>query len=317
MKREISACVFLSLSAVAHGDPLLPTAVGTTWEYRLTQEPAAEPAVSTDRIDGLEKVGGKDLFKFVRRRGGALLKTDFISLDDRGIFISARLENGRTIAMKPPQAIVALPLRVGAKWPSDAPGEVCEITNEEDLVVAAGKFHAYRIHCARSSSVSNAVDRWFVPGVGVIKEVSTTRAPTGDLLQRTSLELQKPPMIVASPEKAAVATQKRLSVDVASTAEGEAATNFDSAIPNICARWSGKGLRPSSKVRVVWIAEEVAGVAPPDYKIDEATTIASASSAHGILTLSRPESGWAEGTYRVEFYLDQAFIDAVKVKIGK
>jgi hypothetical protein len=65
------------------------------------------------------------------------------------------------------------------------------------------------------------------------------------------------------------------------------------------------------------IAEEVAGVAPPDYKIDEATTIASASTAHGILTLSRPDSGWADGKYRVEFYLDQTFIDAVKVKIGK
>lgn len=79
----------------------------------------------------------------------------------------------------------------------------------------------------------------------------------------------------------------------------------------------GVGCVLLQKYRVVWIAEEVDGVAPPDYKVDEASTIASASTAHGILTLSRPEGGWAEGTYRVEFYLDGTLVDAVKVKIGK
>jgi hypothetical protein len=317
VKREIVALVFLSLAPVAPGEPLLPTALGTTWEYRLTQEPEAAPVLTTDRIDGPEKVGGKDFFKLVRRSGGALLQTDFIAVDGKGIFVSARLENGRTIAMNPPQPIVALPLRVGAKWPSGTSGEVCEIATEEDLEVAAGKFRAYRIHCARHSPLSSATDRWFAPGVGVIKEVSTTRAPTGDLLQRTSLELQKPPTVIALPGRTASGTQKRLSIDVASTPEGEAATNFSSAVASVCARWSGHGLRPSAKVRAVWIAEDVAGVAPPDYKVDEASTIASASTAHGILTLSRPEEGWAEGEYRVEFYLDETFVDAVKVKIGK
>ena len=73
------------------------------------------------------------------------------------------------------------------------------------------------------------------------------------------------------------------------------------------------GCAPPQKSRVAWIAEDVSGVAPPDYKIDEATTVVTEPNSHGIFTLSRPESGWAEGKYRVEFYLDQTFVDAVKV----
>jgi len=317
VKGRISAWVFLSLAAVAQGEPLLPTALGTTWEYRLAKDTEVAPVLTTDRIDSLEKIGGRDLLKLVRRLDGDVLQTDFITLDEAGIFISARLDHGRTIAMNPPQPVVALPLRVGAKWPSGIPGEVCEIISEEDLEVAAGKFHAYRIHCARSSSLASATERWFVPGVGFIKEISTTRAPAGDLLQRTSLELQKPPAVVDMPETAVSKASKKLSVDVASTPEGKAATNFSSALARVCARWNGRGLHPSAKIRVAWIAEDVSGVAPPDYKIDEATTVVTEPNSHGIFTLSRPESGWAEGKYRVEFYLDQTFVDAVRVEIGK
>jgi hypothetical protein len=309
--------MFLLLPAVAQGAPLLPTAPGTTWEYRLAQETETGRIPTIDRIDGLEKVGGKDLFKLVRRRGNDVLQTEFIAVDDQGIFVSARLETDRTTALNPPQPLVALPLRVGAKWPSGTPGEICEITSEEDLEIAAGKFHAYRIHCGRPSPISSATDRWFVPGVGFIKEVSTIRAPTGDLLQRTSLELQKLPTITVMPETAASRAPKKLSFDLASAPEGETATSFSSAVARVCARWNGRGLRPPAKVRVVWIAEDVGGIAPPDYKVDEASTIATEPNSHGVFTLSQPETGWAEGKYRIEFYLNETFVDAVKVQIGR
>jgi hypothetical protein len=311
--------MFLSLAAIAQGEPLLPTAPGTTWEYRAVEETEVSPVLTTDRIDGREKAGEKELFKLVRRRGGEALQTDFIAVDDQGIFVSARLAKGRTIAVDPPQPLVALPLRVGTKWSAGATGAVCEIISEEDVGIAAGKFHAYRIRCTRSAPVSSATDRWFTPGVGFIKELSTTRAPTGDLLERTSLELQKPPTVVAMPEPTPVTEviPKRLLVDLASMPEGEAVTSFSSSVPRIHARWNGRGLRPPAKVRTVWIAEEVDGIAPPDYKVDEASTIATEPSSRGIFTLSRPEAGWAEGKYRAEFYLDETFIEAVKVNIGK
>ena len=51
--------------------------------------------------------------------------------------------------------------------------------------------------------------------------------------------------------------------------------------------------------------------------IDEATTSATAPDSHGIFTLARPEDGWAPGDYRVEFYVDDALTETVKLKIAK
>ncbi|MEP6685931.1 MAG: hypothetical protein ABJB22_04065 [Verrucomicrobiota bacterium] len=336
MKHGIPACMFLLLAAVVHAEPLLPTATGTTWEYRMIQEmgegrgsgnekgnPASNAAIPIiDRIDGTQDFEGQKLFKLVRRRAGVLLSTNLIAVNERGIVIHALAGgDGQAFAVNPPEGMLATPVRVGTKWTcrTEAAGVAlqgpCEITGEEDVQVSAGKFHAYRIHFAPSSAVSSSIDRWFVPAVGFVKEITTTRAPTGDLLQRTSLELQRPPTVLLE-TKASIGS-RQLSVDVASTPEGEAATRFSSAVARVCARWRGRGLRRSAKVRVVWIAEDVGGIAPSDYKIDEATTIASEPNSHGIFTLSRPESGWAEGKYRVEFYLDEAFVEGVKVEIEK
>jgi hypothetical protein len=61
----------------------------------------------------------------------------------------------------------------------------------------------------------------------------------------------------------------------------------------------------------------VDGVAPPDYVVDEANATATAPDAHGVFTVGRPQGGWTPGIYRVEFYVDGALADAVKLKIVK
>jgi hypothetical protein len=57
-------------------------------------------------------------------------------------------------------------------------------------------------------------------------------------------------------------------------------------------------------------------VAEPNYTIDEASALATAPDARGVFTLSRPEDGWAPGTYRVEFYVDDQPVQTVKLKIA-
>jgi len=49
--------------------------------------------------------------------------------------------------------------------------------------------------------------------------------------------------------------------------------------------------------------------------VDEASAVAEAPKARGAFTLARPEDGWAYGDYRVEFYVDDVLVDAVKLKI--
>jgi hypothetical protein len=137
----------------------------------------------------------------------------------------------------------------------------------------------------------------------------------GDLLQRISLELAEAPKIVERPEVKSDAAPKRLAVSLAKDRFGKATTTFSSNTPEIYARWQGQRLRQGASVKAVWIAENLGEDFPPDYKVDEASAVAATPTTRGAFTLVRPEDGWTPGDYRVEFYVDNILVDAVKMKI--
>lgn len=161
------------------------------------------------------------------------------------------------------------------------------------------------------------IDRWFVIGTGIVKDVTTMRDASGDLLERISLELMERPKILDRPEVNVEAAPKKLSVSVAKERFGKLTTTFSSDTPQIYVRWKGHRLRKGAKVRVEWIAENIGDDAPADYGADEASTIADGPTAHGTFTLSRPDDGWAPGDYRAEFYVDDVLVDTMKLKIVK
>ncbi len=107
-----------------------------------------------------------------------------------------------------------------------------------------------------------------------------------------------------------------MSLEISDQPNGEPGHDISSAAENIYARWRGRGLGPRAKIRVVWIAEDVGDVAPPNYEIDDASTIAN-DDARGRFTLSKPMNGWTSGRYRVEVYLDGALAASVQVQIAK
>jgi hypothetical protein len=219
--------------------------------------------------------------------------------------------------------MIAAPLKKGASW--DFNGQVGElkvnqhydVVDEEDIKVPSGKFHAFRIHGEQTSPSPMTIDRWFASGVGIVKEVTTMRAANGDLLQRISLELVERPKITERPEVKPDAAPKQLSVSLAKDSFGKPMTTFSSNTPAIYARWQGQRLRKGAKVTDVWIAENIGEDFPQDYKVDEVSAVAESPTAHGVFTLARPEDGWAPGDYRVEFYVDDVLVDAVKLKIVK
>ena len=159
------------------------------------------------------------------------------------------------------------------------------------------------------------IDRWFAIGVGIVKDVTAMRAANGDLLQRISLELAEPPSISARPEVKSNALPKPLSVSIAKEKFGNPVTTFSSNTPEIYARWEGQRLRKGAKIKAVWIAENIGEDFPQDYIADEVSAIAESPTAHGAFTLTRPEDGWTPGDYRVEFYVDDVLVDAVKLKV--
>src|ERR1044071_9953977 len=331
---HIAVCCFTFNSVLAA--PVIPTAPGTTWRYNMTEEIGRGLSVSnvkpeTDgkirvpvlyRIEGTEDIDGKDLLKFEMHRAGTITNTDLLTADEHGITCWARVNlDGELVKFNPPQPMIAAPLKKGFAWNfTGHAGELkvqqhYDVTGEEKIELPAGKFQAFRIHGEQTTPNRMIMDRWFAPGVGIVKDVTTMQDAKGDLLQRISLELAEAPKIIERPEVKSDAAPNRLAVSLAKDQFGKPTTSFTSNTPEIYARWQGQRLRQGANVKAVWIAENIGEDFPQDYKIDEASAVAASPTARGAFTLARPEDGWMPGDYRVEFYVDGVLVDAVKIKI--
>ena len=338
MLKILSGALAGFLPAFVLAASLIPTADGTAWHYNMTEDVGnglRVPDVKRDadgkirlpvlyRIEGTENIDGKDLLRFEMHRAGVITNSDLLTVDEQGIICWARVNlDGELIKFNPPQTMIGLPLKRGTNWNFDGQAgdmkvrQRYKVIGEEDVDVPAGKFRAFHIHGEQTSPGPMTIDRWFATGTGIVKDVTTMRAANGDLLQRISLELAERPKIMDRPEVKSDAASKRLSVSVSKEQFGKATTTFSLDTAQIYARWQGHRLRKGAKVRAVWIAENIGEEFPPDYKVDEASAIAESPTAHGVFTLSRPNDGWAVGDYRVEFYADDVFVDAVKLKIVK
>jgi hypothetical protein len=347
----IATVVFAA--AVARADQLLPTADGTTWRYESTEEfggPEARPpenAPVTVRV-GRQTSGSKEFLKFETLTGDSVIKTELMTLDDHGLVCHARGgKDGKMAKLDPPQTIIPGTLKAGDSWESD--GEVAgmeirqhfTVVGEESVRAPAGPFRAFHIHCEDASIMSVTLDRWFVAGTGFVKETTVVRGPTGGLLQRATLELQKPPEVIAKPSPTpspsaaaplATATPpirgpeietkpaepgKKLIVEVSTDPGGGSKTEFKSDVENIYVRWHGRGLPQGARVRVAWVAEDVGDLVEPNFVVDETETEAPAPDSSARFTLGRPPDGWAEGKYRVEFYVNDELEETVRVTIVK
>jgi hypothetical protein len=341
MRTSLHALVVAAgLVATACGETIFPTETGTVWKYQMTQEFGAgvranDPSIKPDAdgkvrlpvtitVAGSEKIDNVKVHKFEMRRQGVVRTIQFLQVDDQGVFEVARGdESGERTKFDPPQKILSLPLKVGEKWEYHGEGagekvdEIYEIVAQESIEVPAGKFDAYHLHIVGTQPFNSVVDRWFVPNVGEVKDVTEVRRPNGSMIQRISLALAEGPKIGNSSEAKPSETAKKLSITLGKAATGEATTHFAVDTPKVYARWQGHELPEQAKVRAVWIAENVGEVAPPNYKVDEASVVATSSNSSGTFTLSRPDNGWPLGSYRVEVYVDDALTETAKLTIAK
>jgi hypothetical protein len=352
MKTPIFAALLLLAAGSARADALLPTEDGTTWQYESVEEqggPAAGQATTTpvSLQIGRETFAGQEFIKLETITDDVVTKTELMTLDDHGWVCHFRGgRDGRMAKLDPPQTIVPAKIKTGDSWESD--GEVAGmevrqhfvVEKEETVTVPAGTFRAFRIHCEDSSVMAVKLDRWFFPGVGFVKESTVVRGPTGGLLQKANLELLKRPEVIAKPvvtptpvalpsptptapmRGPAVQTDpakagKKLTVEVSTDPAGGSKSEFKSDAENIYVRWRGNGLPKDARVRVAWIAEDVGDLVEPNFVIDETESVAPAPDASARFTLGRPPDGWAEGKYRVEFYVNDELEETVRVTIVK
>ncbi len=320
-------------AADARAASIIPTQEGTNWSYQMTQELGAGislPGTTPDRegkikssvvyrLDGSETVGKQRFLKFEMHRDNQVTNTELITVDDKGIHCSYRiLPDRERIHLDPPQTIVAFPLHQDDSWDFDGKAGGAKVhqhyivMGRQDVVVPAGPFNAFRILGEQTEPDSMTIERWFVPGVGIVKDVTTMRNADGERLQRIELVLKELPKVGDRPQ---VKSGQSLIGGLSAEPVGGFSTEFNTDTPKIYARWKGHNLRKNAAIRATWIAEDIGPVAPANYTIDEASAVAEGPEARGSFTLSRPDEGWAPGTYRVEFYVDDDLVDTVKATI--
>jgi hypothetical protein len=129
----------------------------------------------------------------------------------------------------------------------------------------------------------------------------------------TPMPPMRGPAVETDPDQAG----KRLSVEVSSDPSGGSRNEFKSDTENIYVRWHGHALPKDARIRVAWIAEDVGDLVEPNFVIDETESVAPAPDASARFTLGRPPDGWAEGKYRVEFYINDELEETVRVTIVK
>ena len=338
------------LAAIAlHAEPLLPTAPGTSWQYDSKEEfggPVADrpvESITTIRA-GTQLFEKKELVKFETFSGDTLTSTELVSVTDGALLREALSgKDGKLAKLDPPPIILPATLKVGDTW--DSEDEVLgnqmqqhfAVVAEEPIVVPAGRFRALHLHCEDSSIFAIKLDRWFVPGTGFVKEIAAVRGPTGGLLQRVTRELRKAPEPSRPPPTATPASTtpvpqpsappaapdanqspaKKLTVEVSGDPSGGLKTEFKSDAPNIYVRWHGHDLPERATVRVAWVAEDVGDLVDPNFIIDQTESVAPMPDASARFTLGRPPDGWAEGKYRLEFYVNDELVETIKVTIAK
>lgn len=329
--------IFVAHSACAQA--IFPSGIGTTWTYQAADYPSTgtSPSVVTETLVGTEKIDGHDALKLERRADSQLQRTEFIIVDDRGVFSVRRsIADGKTTNFNPPQEMFPAALKFGAKWERDdeiAGSEIHEqfvVKVEEDLAVPAGKFHTFLCESAQPWPISMTIQRWISPGVGLVKEVTTTRGPTGRLMSRNTVVLQKFSPAAPSPNEKSTSTPTaaptpsptatpseppHFTLLIAAERDGPLVTALSSKTENIFVRWIGENLPVGAQVRVAWIAEDVGDVAPPNFVVDQSDTTVDKPQSGAQFTLSRPKDGWAAGKYRVDLSLDGQVVDTANVKI--
>ena len=320
MARSRMVLILLLWGGTVRADGPVPTAAGTVWQYALTREPGLATTTVIRKILPSQDVEDQSSVPVETIAEGLPESTEFLKVEAEAVLVTSRSSAGKVTNFDPAVTILPSKLEVGS--PCDSDGKIAEasvtiplkVIGEEEVKVPAGSFRAWRIHGEGQGTISTVADRWFVRGIGSVKELVTERSPTGELLARNTLELVTLPSVNTNepgpPEK------KPFEASVSTSTDGDPLTTISSDALQIVARWRAHDLPSRTKVRAVWIAEDTGNVAPPDYKVDEATNVATAPAAIGTFTLSRPDDGWAAGKYRVEFYVGNVLAETVKLTIA-
>ena len=191
----------------ARDDELLPLQSGKTWTYSFVQESGRGAKISfPDLKPGADgkyratvtmKVAGSDASgaHIEMRRNDRLVFEEWWRIDKQGLVATQRRTESETVGLTPPQVVWKLPLKAPAKWsyhPKDKSYEQkYSMWGPLPVKAPGGEVPGYVVLVEQPSRAgSTTVERHFVPGVGMVREIIVV-ALGDELVSRQEMVLQK------------------------------------------------------------------------------------------------------------------------------
>ena len=183
---------------------LLPLAVGTTWHYDLTAEggPTVKNMTLPGTVKGEDgKLRGPATFvaaaadesgtRVEMRRGDVLANEEWWRLDASGLVVTKERQGKEEAVYDPPVTTIRLPLAGPTAWEHASKDgsfkRSVRMWGPLPLGEAARGAPGYVVLSAQPTGVGvMTIERWFVPGVGIVREVQVQS--TGPVLL-TRLEM--------------------------------------------------------------------------------------------------------------------------------
>lgn len=194
---------------------LYPLALNTKWTYHQRQENGegvrfneADARLAkgnvlevelVSEVKGTDAVGRQRYTRVESVKAGRPVLTEWFRISAGGLFLGRTVDSdtGLQTDMAPPQKLVTVTMKAGESWTwkaSDAPVTIrTTVVGPAQVSVPAGLFNSTRLLHEMTMDLGHAVitvrqTRWFVPGIGYVKQEAETRA--GDrVLSRTALDL--------------------------------------------------------------------------------------------------------------------------------
>jgi hypothetical protein len=194
---------------------LYPLAPNTKWTYHQRQENGdgvrfneADAKLAkgnvlevevVSEVKGTEAFGRHRYTRVESVKAGRLVLTEWFRVGSGVLFLGRTVDSdtGQRTDMAPPQKLLAAKMKAGESWTwkaSDAPVTMrTTVIGPAQVSVPAGLFNSTQLVHEMTVDLGDAVitvrqARWFVPGIGYVKQQTETRA-AGRILSRSALDL--------------------------------------------------------------------------------------------------------------------------------
>jgi len=106
-------------------------------------------------------------------------------------------------------------------------------------------------------------------------------------------------------------------IAVSDSEDGDAVDSFGPGVAKIFLHAHMVDIPSGAKMKGTWIAVDTHGVAPANYAIDSAELTANSSVNVVTFSLSKPNSGWPLGHYRVDLGIDGKAAGSAEFDVAK